>query len=109
MILSKRPHRLSVKTVVGGGYDPDTGMPVPATSVWSDPVPCRFQTEGRDNLKTFPDGTYKIYPYVVYLDNHENVDYEGKTVRLYDQSGNLEFEGIVQKQPVRQVNTILYL
>lgn len=109
MVIDRRPHRISVKTVVGGGYDPDTGMPVPAIPSWSVPIPCRFETEGRDNLKTLPDGTYMIYPYVVFLDNPDGVDYAGMTVRLFDQHGKLEFEGIVQKQPARQVKTVLYL
>lgn len=80
-----RPHMIQIVNTVGGGID-DNGCPIPAKPEYGDLIPCRFERNGKSNVVQLGDGTFKKYPYVVFLDVSD-LDYEGKTVRLFDEKG----------------------
>lgn len=106
-MIELRPHRIQVVTMTKGGID-ENGCPIPASPVYGDLVPCRFERNGKNNVIQLDDGTFKKYPFVVFLDVSE-VDYENKTVRLYDEKGKLVADRKVESFQPGQLNMRLWL
>ena len=68
-----RPHKLSILVITGGYYDANHDY-VEGSEYWTDPIPCRYEPNGR--ARTVPVGESREH------------------VRLYDAEGDLldEFE-----------------
>src|SRR3989339_1522895 len=93
-MIKLRPHKISFKTTTGGGFDVNR-IPLPVVPSWTEPIPCRYETEGKSNIKTLSDGTFKSYPYVVFL-GPSSEDYTARFVKLFDEFGNIVIEGQIQ-------------
>lgn len=58
---------IEIKSSNLGGYD-EEGNPIPATTVWDNPIPCRIITNNRSVEGRYKDGEFVISSYVVYID-----------------------------------------
>lgn len=106
-MIQLRPHYIRFKSSVGGGRSSD-GEPIPVTEVWTDFIPCRYETSTKTNFFYNADGTRKYFPYVVWMDRG-CADYTGRFVRIYDGNRKLVKEGQVHHCPFRQLHTLLYV
>lgn len=87
----------------------ENGDPVKATEEWGVPIPCRFESEGKENIATNPDGSFTRYDFVVWIDD-TSVDYSNRFVRLTNQHGKVVAENRqVQKCIPGQLRTKIYL
>ncbi len=108
-MINFRPHKLQVKEHSGKPQRDKDGHFIDATSAWGTPMPCRYETDGKENIVTSPDGSFTRYTYVVWLDK-TNFPFGGRFVRLIDENGQvIESERQVQKQVTMQLRTKLYL
>lgn len=107
-MLDFRAHRFQIKRTTGGGYD-QNGNPIPVEVEWSDPIPCHYATNNREELFNYQEGVFKVFEYQVWIDPIEE-DLTSKYVRLIDQYGIVEVEDKqVQKCVNRQLTTKFYL
>lgn len=82
-----RPHTLRYLISNGGYKDPLNRDWVEGKEVWSDPIPCRYEPNGKANTYILDDGRAYVYQYVVYLDlDSIDIPY-GSKIRIYDQAG----------------------
>ena len=56
---------IEVKKKAGGGIDPETGYPIPATESWEPKIPCQYRAntysnKGRSNGEAFTIATYEV-------------------------------------------------
>ena len=102
-----QPHRLQIKQTTGGGFD-EKRNPIPVKEIWSDEIPCRYETDTRETLRWTDAGPVRIYSFVVWLDPSD-IDFKNKFVRLKDQGGNIVAELPVQKPVLGQLRTKLFL
>lgn len=109
-MIDRYPHTITVKEQpVSPGFDAN-GDPVAAPSGWSEPIPCRYETDGRSNIRVQKDGALKTYAFVVYLRlSDARTDYAGKVVRLYDADGTMVCEGLVEHSNAWQLSTVLFI
>lgn len=109
-MIDRYPHTVSVKEQPASPSFDQNGDPVAVTAVWSEPIPCRYETDGRSNIQVQKDGALKTYAYVVYLRLADaRMDFAGKVVRLCDASGNLVCDGLVHHTNALQLSTVLYI
>lgn len=91
MSVKFRPHTISILTPASEGhYDEETGDWVPGGGEeWSDPLGCRYESNGQ--ARTVPIGENRdyVYAYTVYLDKDCRKILNGQMVRLYDEDGQL--------------------
>lgn len=107
-MLDFRPHKLQIKTTTGGGRD-ENGDPIPVIGNWGDPIPCHFDTDSREVIYKYPDGSQVVFDYVVWLDPIPD-DLVGVFVQLIDQYGDIAVsDKQVQKCVNGQLRTKLYL
>lgn len=107
-MLDFRAHKLQIKVTTGGGCD-ENGDPISVTESWGDSISCHYDTDGRDTIYKYPDGSQADFEYAVWLDPIPD-DLTGLFVRLIDQYGNVvEREKQVQKCVNGQLRTKLYL
>lgn len=107
-MLNLRPHKLLIERTSDGGYDANRN-PVGAESLWSDPIPCHYDTDSKDRIYMNVDGSYTVFDYAVWLDPIME-DFTVKYVRLIDQFGNIKEERRkVEKCVNGQLRTKLYL
>lgn len=107
-MLDFRAHKLKIKAHSGGGLDKN-GDPTPVKETWGDPIPCHYDTDGRDTIYKYPDGSQTVFEYAVWLDPIPD-DLTGLFICLIDQYGNVEVdEKQVQKCVNGQLRTKLYL
>lgn len=90
IVIEFRPHRIQVVSADGGGLDSE-GCPIPSMPKYGEMLPCRYETEGKSTWIQLEDGTFKKYPYVVFMDVIE-ADFDNQVVRLFDENGNLVVE-----------------
>jgi len=90
-----RPHKLQVMVPGAGGGINEYGDPVPVSPAsWSETISCRFVQDEKANTRIQPDGTLRFYQYCVLLDDIKT-NYDNKVIRLFDTSGNLVVERMV--------------
>ena len=83
-----RPHTLEILTLTGGYYDSNQDY-VEGTESWSDPIPCRYEPNGKAHTVPIGEGKDFRYEYTVYLNTDcPDIAY-GQHVRLYDADGEL--------------------
>lgn len=100
-----RPHKFSIMSALGGGIV--NGDPVAAVEEWGEEFSCRYEKEGKNNVRHLPGGTFIVYQYVVFCDITE--DLTGKTVRLFNEDGVLVIEKEVAACRNTQLHTIFYI
>lgn len=77
---------LEFKAKAAGGIDPETGYPVkPTDAKWSDPVPCQYLPNSRNNLGRVNGEHFTAAHYTVLLEEQPLPDTE--QVRLKDENG----------------------
>ena len=85
--VSFRPHTLKVVTWPKGDYDENRNWVQGKESV-SDPIPCRYEPNGRANTITLSDGSAYRYSYTVYLSVDPSLDIKyGSIIELVSQDG----------------------
>ena len=57
---------IRVKRSIGGGIDSE-GMPVPVQSEWSEPIPCRIQTNTYSERGKYQDGNFTASSYIIFI------------------------------------------
>lgn len=102
-----RPHRIAFKVQGQENFD-ENGDPVALGDAWSEPVECRYETDGKSNIQVLKDGSIKRYAYVVYM-GYTGENYVGRIARLYDDCANKVCDGIVHHSTPYQLSTILYI
>ncbi len=109
-MIDRYPHMISIKEQPASPRLDEHGDPVPAASNWSRRLPCRYETDGRSNIRVEKDGSLKTYAFVVYLPSiRPKMDFAGKYARLYGQNGELVCEGLINHSNALQLSTVLYL
>lgn len=109
-MIDRYPHKISIKEQSASPSFDENGDPVSVSSKWSRRLPCRFETDGRSNIRVEKDGSLKTYAFVVYLPSgHAREDFAGKIARLYGQRGELVCEGLINHSNMYQLSTVLYL
>ena len=90
-MINFRPHTISILSPGSEGhYNEETGDWVHGSdAAWSDPLKCRYESNGQ--ARTVPIGENKdyVYAYTVYLDRDCPKIQNGQMVRLYDENGDL--------------------
>lgn len=72
------------KIKTAGGIDPDTGYPVPPSVENSDPVPCLWQANKRDNYGVSSGASFTIANYSIII---EQRPLDSEVIDLYDRHG----------------------
>jgi len=87
---------LYYKTVTGGGIDPETGDPIPATSTWSSAVPCYIKPNSTGRLMRYEGGQYVSAAYEVHIEKDPTLDL--RLIKIIDAAGALigEFQIVPQ-------------
>lgn len=93
-------------------FRPHTLRYATSATTWSEPVPCRYETNSKAVEMELPngDGTVRKYAYVVYLDLDNSKDYLlGEHIRLFDQRGEMVAEKQVQGFERGQLNMRIWV
>ncbi len=83
-----RPHRMSLLSIEGGGYNNALGDYTPGVEKWSGCIPCRYEPNGHARTVPVGEGKNYVYEYTVYLNTDCPEVQFGQQVRLYDGRGN---------------------
>lgn len=106
-MIDRYPHEITFKGQGSAGVD-ENGDPAASADAWSDPVECRYETDGKSNIQVLKDGSIKRYAYVVYM-GFTGENYDGGVARLYDNQGKRVCEGIIHHSTPYQLSTVLYI
>lgn len=86
-LVSFRPHLLRIVTRTEGSYA-DNGDWTEGAKTLSDPVPCRYEPNGRASEIRLPDGKVYRYTYTIYLSVNPRLDIKyGDIIALESQDG----------------------
>lgn len=107
-MLNFRPHKLYVKIPSSGGGVDENGNPIAVDNNWSDAIPCHFDTDNKETIYRYDNGSATVFDYVVWIDPISD-DMTGRMVKLIDEYGNEVSERMVQKCVNGQLRTKLYL
>lgn len=108
MIIENGSLRVKVKT--GGGIDPVTHNPVKAVETWSDPMPCQWSVNKRDNLGVFNGEHFAVASYIVLIDQILKPPFKGQQVELVSLNfGSLGQFSIISTEPLDAVGQIRIL
>lgn len=108
-MLNFRPHKLQIKITTGGGWDRETGNPIPVSYEWGPEIACHFSTEGRERIYVYADGSQEVFDYAVWIDPISD-NLTAEYVRLTDQFGRIVVDDRkVEKCVNRQLTTKLYI
>ena len=77
---------VSYKFKTGGGLDPVTGFPVPATSTWGEDIPCRWTTVSLNLLARDIEEHYIEAKYAIYVAGKR---LPSEQLKLGDNDGNV--------------------
>lgn len=103
-----RPHTIVLHSDGEGHYDA-SGDWIAGGSVASEPVPCRYEDNGKAETIRLDDGSDYRYTYVVYLDV-DCPDYrKGQTVELFGGRGGSLGRFTVQGFHRRQLHSVLWV
>ena len=103
-----RPHTLRIVSSSNGEYA-DNGDWIEGSNKFSNPIPCRYEQNGKAQTIIQKDGKSYIYSLVVYLDLSD-VDFPyGTTVQLFDRDGTKTFEKPIQGFRKGQLNMTIWL
>lgn len=81
---------IEIKVSTLGGYN-DDGNPIPATSEWGVPIPCRVVTNNRSVEGKYKDGEFVMSSYQIFIDGQGEI--KADRVRLTRQGVELgEFD-----------------
>lgn len=109
-MIDRYPHTFSVKEQPASPQFDSNGDPVAVTANWSSRLPCRYETDGRSNIQVQKDGSLKTYAFVVYLGpTDDQMDFNGKIVRLFDAGGVQVCDCLVHHANTLQLSTVLYV
>ena len=102
-----RPHFIAFKESDAPIFD-DNGNPVFGGSAWGDPMPCRYESDGKSNIQVLKDGSIKAYAYVVYMEPTGKT-FDGRIARLFDSERNVVCEALIHHSISYQLSTVLYI
>lgn len=80
---------ISAKVITGGGIDSLTGVPIPVTFTWGDPVDCLYKAVALSSNGRYAQEKFQIASYEITL---EDMEFTGKTFRLTDNRGSVVCE-----------------
>lgn len=92
---------IEVKKKSGGGIDPETDYPIPATESWEPKIPCQYRAntysnKGRSNGEAFTIAAYEVLI--------EGVNFDAERVRLSNLSGRTLGEfSVISAEPLPAV------
>ena len=102
-----RPHFIAFRESDEPVFD-ENGDPVFIDGVWSDPIPCRYESDGKSNIQVLKDGSIKAYAYVAYMEPTGET-FDGRMARLSDSNGNVVCEALIHHSIPYQLSTVLYI
>lgn len=88
---------ISAKIKTGGGTDPVTGNPIPATFYWDVPVDCKYKANLLNNRGRSVNGTFQQASYEI---TTTDMTFQATIVKLFDNAGNMVCEKEVMSQEV---------
>lgn len=81
-----RLHTIRLVTAGTGSYA-ENGDYIPAADTLSDPIPCRYEPNGRARTIPFGDDKGYVYDYTIYLNTDcPDIAYD-QPLKLYDKDG----------------------
>lgn len=75
---------IEVQASTGGGLDPTTGYPTPATITWGDPIPCQYIPSKYDSLARTNGEAVTQRGYTILI---EPMTFTASRIRLKDIDG----------------------
>ena len=81
---------------ISGGLNSD-GEPVAATTMWGEPVPCKYHANTLNNRGRYQDGEFTVSEYII---TTKEMDFQASQIQLTDLSGRIVCEKFVQSLEV---------
>ena len=92
---------IEVKKKAGGGINPETGYPIPATESWEPKIPCQYRANTHDNKGRSNGEAFTIAAYEVLI---EGAGFDAERVRLSNLTGRTLGEfSIMSAEPLEAV------
>lgn len=98
---------IEAKAKKGGGIDPETGYPIPATESWGQKIPCQYRANTHSNKGRSNGEAFTVAAYEVLIDGEK---FDAERVRLSDLSGRTIGEfSVMSAEPLAAVQTVKIL
>lgn len=92
---------IEIKSKNGGGIDPQTGFPTPASASWGEPIQCQYKANRYNKLGRVQGEHFTAAHYEVLI---EEQPFEAEQVRLKNRSGETLGEfSIMEVEPLEAV------